>query len=1061
MKIKQLTILFLLMFISTLGYSQFRMVSNGTPAWSTIDSETYSASVTFFSDLTGEGFLAIAIDSGYYLLSSSSELYQIDSIWNKTFSSANIRVKEIDNDYVNTEGSPTGQIIVFNSNGSDYVPQCPISSVGTTNALQAATATYNSRIDKGGTGGTDDQTLSLNGTEVTIESGNTIDLAPIIPSGGTDDQTASEVNATDAGNYFDGSQLESITQELGADIDTIQNQNEILRDATGNTSNFTIVLGEENHFNTSGGSVIGQVPAGAQIGATFSVYAGASASTNSALIDFFTNGYTIEGVSVTRVLNEDNQYEKYRYVGGNNWIIVSTKISGGGTDDQTASEVPLIAGRYIENNNLQDETEKQGLLIDSLYRAKFKDSAPTTWSLSDTTNSSAAYITITFDHPTPELNSNNAYGGGIRGNGFPSGGWDEIFKGKSVRFNTSISVFSNNFGTNQTLSVSDILQLQTDGHGMMTHMNSHYNPTPPGIYYLDEERYDSMVYARKLNHDTLGFRVKHINWLGGVNSPVARKVVRNYYESAGQVGGKYRDVHPNPYSMPRMSMDNGNYNDWIAEVDACIERKGYFNLYGHAYTDHWYEELRDDDGNPSGGGDYTWQKIVRLIDYIQAKPEYGDIAFISTIDTAMNSHGFTIVIGDNSENLNNIRPITESEHFSVKKDGNVSFLGRKFIPYPIPNNQELDDVGIEHNADNPPSWYEDDKITMARIYEGDPGNYYEHNFPTLEGYLVTDMFTEIQYWYPLGTQKDGFLYYRFASGTSDSWLSWNKNDGLINEGTPYFFLESPSAITESDSNRITIHETFSGALPELAKLGFYGATIEKVGTIISDRVGKETFQTATQTHVGRNNENASMFVRAVKSDGSFYPWKKITTQEKQVQLEIDAPSIAAHSQYEIDLPYYNVGRTIMPTINFSASPWADTIKAVVTPGEQYYYTAHPNTDSIVVIHSSGDPSDNVVLEKSGILTAITDTIFVYGDPLRSGYPNIVSGGLLQPVLEGGSNINDVIIANPHLGIEAGLTWDVYTKTNDQITLRISNITATAINPVNRQWKFIAIKSHSE
>ncbi len=37
-------------------------------------------------------------------------------------------------------------------------------------------------------GGTDDQNLTLSGTNLTIEDGNTIDLAPIIPPGGTDDQ---------------------------------------------------------------------------------------------------------------------------------------------------------------------------------------------------------------------------------------------------------------------------------------------------------------------------------------------------------------------------------------------------------------------------------------------------------------------------------------------------------------------------------------------------------------------------------------------------------------------------------------------------------------------------------------------------------------------------------------------------------------------------------------------------------------------------------------------------------------------------------------------------------
>lgn len=118
----------------------------------------------------------------------------------------------------------------------------------------------------------------------------------------------------------DGTLLESnITV---SDIDTLQSQSTTLRDTTPATTNFTIRIGEENHINTAGGSVTATVPAGASEGEVFSVYAGENAGTNPATIDFAANGYTVAGQN-SRVLNTDYQYEAYRYVGGNKWIIIS------------------------------------------------------------------------------------------------------------------------------------------------------------------------------------------------------------------------------------------------------------------------------------------------------------------------------------------------------------------------------------------------------------------------------------------------------------------------------------------------------------------------------------------------------------------------------------------------------------------------------------------------------------------------------------------------------------------------------------------------------------------
>lgn len=102
--------------------------------------------------------------------------------------------------------------------------------------------------------GSDDQTLTYNGSgSLTIESGNTVDLSDLLDNtdtqlrdsliqdsilvyytngvevgrdtisgtgggAGTDDQTASEVNITDAGGFYTGTEVETALQEIGDSI---------------------------------------------------------------------------------------------------------------------------------------------------------------------------------------------------------------------------------------------------------------------------------------------------------------------------------------------------------------------------------------------------------------------------------------------------------------------------------------------------------------------------------------------------------------------------------------------------------------------------------------------------------------------------------------------------------------------------------------------------------------------------------------------------------------------------------------------------------------------------
>ncbi|MRI00935.1 hypothetical protein GH721_10390 [Kriegella sp. EG-1] len=60
------------------------------------------------------------------------------------------------------------------------------------------------------------QDISLSGTELTISNGSTIDLAPIVPPGGTDDQNASEVPFDNAGTGLAAADTQAAIEELAA-----------------------------------------------------------------------------------------------------------------------------------------------------------------------------------------------------------------------------------------------------------------------------------------------------------------------------------------------------------------------------------------------------------------------------------------------------------------------------------------------------------------------------------------------------------------------------------------------------------------------------------------------------------------------------------------------------------------------------------------------------------------------------------------------------------------------------------------------------------------------------
>jgi hypothetical protein len=134
-----LSLLFLCLAMSV--QAQFRMVSNNTPSWTSQNDSTYTASISFSADQTGFGYLANQIDSTFRLFTGTEQLYRVDSVWNASFSSADLRVVEVSP----TNGSPAGQVMVFDPDGRETLPAVPFGSTGSTAQLQAAVVSWNAR----------------------------------------------------------------------------------------------------------------------------------------------------------------------------------------------------------------------------------------------------------------------------------------------------------------------------------------------------------------------------------------------------------------------------------------------------------------------------------------------------------------------------------------------------------------------------------------------------------------------------------------------------------------------------------------------------------------------------------------------------------------------------------------------------------------------------------------------------------------------------------------------------------------------------------------------------
>lgn len=129
--------LLILPFIST---AQFRLV--GTGVFTTINDSTYQSVINFRPDLTGNSYTPLQVNKSMFVLSQRGQLYRIDTVYNKTFSTATLVVVEKDSNW----NSPIGQIMVFQSNTFLTAPQAVFGSNSSTANMQATVDTWNANL---------------------------------------------------------------------------------------------------------------------------------------------------------------------------------------------------------------------------------------------------------------------------------------------------------------------------------------------------------------------------------------------------------------------------------------------------------------------------------------------------------------------------------------------------------------------------------------------------------------------------------------------------------------------------------------------------------------------------------------------------------------------------------------------------------------------------------------------------------------------------------------------------------------------------------------------------
>lgn len=139
---KQLFFIISFSLCAIFAQAQFRLAVNGTPSWTNLGGGLYSATMTFHADLTGNSYAVAGIVDTMRLFTSRGQVFEVDSVWGKTFSQATLRVEYVSG----VNSAPVGQGMVYAPNPNGFVPDLPFGSTGATAQFNQMPVTYNASL---------------------------------------------------------------------------------------------------------------------------------------------------------------------------------------------------------------------------------------------------------------------------------------------------------------------------------------------------------------------------------------------------------------------------------------------------------------------------------------------------------------------------------------------------------------------------------------------------------------------------------------------------------------------------------------------------------------------------------------------------------------------------------------------------------------------------------------------------------------------------------------------------------------------------------------------------